>query len=118
MAPSQEVADAVERLWHSNRPKILTRLRQVVSAVEQLACGGEVDRAEAQRQAHALAGALGTYRRPGSPLLKEVEQALASPEDDRPGMARRAEQLQALLTALAGPATSCSSSSRPGPELG
>lgn len=101
MTGHDDVSDLVERLWQTNRAKVLARLDEVLAAVDLLAAGRAADRTAAERQAHALAGALGTYSRPGSSLLKEVERTLAAGSGDREVLARHAEQLRALADDLA-----------------
>lgn len=71
------LAEALNRLWTANRPKILARGATVVAALEDAAAGRPFDRDAAIREAHTLAGALGTYGRPGSALFAEVERVLA-----------------------------------------
>lgn len=72
-----DLAAAMARLWTANRPKILARATTVLAALEDLAAGRSYDREAAAREAHTLAGALGTYGRPGSALFSEVERVLA-----------------------------------------
>jgi hypothetical protein len=71
------LADALERLWAVNRPNILARAAAVLAALEDAAAERPFDREVAAREAHTLAGALGTYGRPGSALFAEVERILA-----------------------------------------
>ena len=71
----------MERLWTANRPKILARAATVLAALEDAAAGRPYDREAAAREAHTLAGALGTYGRPGSALFAEVERVLAGESD-------------------------------------
>lgn len=69
----------VERLWISNRPRMQRRFLDVLEVLDALACEDEADVQLGARDAHVLAGALGTYGRPGSDLMKYVEQSLAAP---------------------------------------
>ncbi len=68
-----ELEDLVEAVWQRQRPRVLGRLEVVVGALR----AGVADQ-EAAREAHVLAGALGTYGRPGSSLLRRAELALTS----------------------------------------
>ena len=65
-----DLAAAMARLWTANRPKILARATTVLAALEDRAAGRSYDREAAAREAHTLAGALGTYGRPGSALFR------------------------------------------------
>lgn len=84
----------MEAVWQRNAERVRARLALVVQAVEELARGGAPGQ-EATQEAHVLAGVLGTYGRPGSPLLRQAELALAA------GQAPEAEALVAELRALA-----------------
>lgn len=66
-----DLEDLVERVWQRQRPQVEERLHRVVSALR----AGAVD-PQAAVEAHKLAGALGTYGRPGSELAGRAERAL------------------------------------------
>lgn len=63
----------VEAVWLRQRPRVEARLHAVVAALRT----GAADEGAAH-EAHRLAGALGTYGRPGSDLAREAERALTS----------------------------------------
>lgn len=71
------LAAALDRLWQANRATLLARGEVVLAALEAVAADLPADRAAAARDAHVLAGALGTYGRPGSELFAEAERVLA-----------------------------------------
>lgn len=70
------LAQVVEQVWQRNRERVLARLARTEVALRDLAGGVPADAGAAQ-DAHVLAGALGTYGRPGSELLKLAELALS-----------------------------------------
>jgi len=75
----RDLVDAVARLWESRRDGFAERVRCVEVAVLALLDGTLTEplRSEAEREAHRLAGALGTYGVPGgSELAREVEEGL------------------------------------------
>jgi HPt (histidine-containing phosphotransfer) domain-containing protein len=100
-----DLAAAMDRLWTANRPKMLARGQAVLAALEDAAAGRPVDRTAAAREAHTLAGALGTYGRPGSALFAEIERVL-DPHDDAAGcepegdLASCAERVRLALETL------------------
>lgn len=75
-----DLAAALDGLWLANRDKMLARGAAVLAALEDAAAGRPVDLGTAARGAHALAGALGTYGRPGSALFAEIERVLDGDE--------------------------------------
>ena len=75
------LAAIVEAMWCAQRDRIVARLLRVVNALE----AGVADPTSAS-DAHRLAGALGTYGRPGSELSREAERALLSGQVE-PGLA-------------------------------
>ncbi len=79
-----EFAAAMAQLWAANRTKVLARGALVLAALEDAAAGRPFDRVAAAREAHTLAGTLGTYGRPGSALFAEVERALSDEEGGDP----------------------------------
>lgn len=88
--------DFVERLWAANEARSRARLVDVLVVLDAVASGDQADLELGISQAHILAGALGSFGRPGSDLLKEVEQALREPVT-----AARAADLAARLRQLA-----------------
>lgn len=76
-----DLAALVEAMWRTKRDLVVDRLRSVVAALQQ----GAAD-PDAAADAHRLAGALGTYGRPGSELAQQAERALRSGEVP-PGLA-------------------------------
>jgi hypothetical protein len=91
------VADVVEAMWQRNRARLLARLDRVEAALRAQSPAAPVDTAAAE-DAHVLAGALGTYGRPGSELLKQVELALARRSEHDP--IPLAEQVRRLADTL------------------
>lgn len=90
------LAAALEALWSKNRDRVLERAHTVLLALES---GSDLE--IAAREAHVLAGALGTYGRGGSAVFAEVEAALAA--DASPGAADRgalAHRVRDVITAL------------------
>lgn len=87
MISDPSLAGLVEQLWQRFRPLVRSRLDAVEAHLSGQPVGPPL--AEANRAAHALAGALGTYGRPaGNELARELERALNEP--DRSGAARAA----------------------------
>jgi hypothetical protein len=80
------LAAAMATLWDKNRDTVVAR---AVAVHRALLDGVGLD--EAAREAHVLAGALGTYGRPGSALFAEVERVLDGDEAeaDLPALAAR-----------------------------
>lgn len=99
MSDPEEVAALLEQLWQANRGVLLDRLDVVVAG---LSGAPGTDLQDAARQAHSLAGALGTYGRPGSPLLKSAERALADGAADDGARATLAQEVRALRSVLEG----------------
>lgn len=66
------LAAALDRLWQTNGPELRARAERVLAALT----GEPSDREGAVRDAHVLAGALGTYGRPGSEVFAAAEVAL------------------------------------------
>lgn len=100
MSDPAEVAALLEQLWQDNRGVLLGRLDVVLAALEARAAGQAGAQQDAARQAHSLAGALGTYGRPGSPLMRQAEKALDSEGGDAGSAADLAAQVRALREAL------------------
>lgn len=103
-APPPALADAVARLWERSRPALLERLATVERAAEGARRGAlrGPERHAAEREAHRLAGSLGTFGYPrGSEIAFEMERMLASgarlaPRDGA-ALAAQAAELRALL---------------------
>jgi len=94
-----DLADAIARLWETRRDGFAARVDRVEAAVLALLDGtlGEPLRAEAEREAHKLGGALGTFGVPGgSELALEIEQRLAADRVATGSAARLAELVLAL----------------------
>jgi hypothetical protein len=70
----------VARIWVRALPKVLARLDVVIGALSA-AAAGTAAAAEEVRDAHVLAGTLGSYGRPGSDLLRDAELLLAGTGD-------------------------------------
>ncbi len=98
MSPVDPLAAALDRLWSANRATILARGEIVLAALEAGAAAEPPVCQAAAREAHVLAGALGTYGRPGSELFAEVERALAEPVADSAELASRVREALRALT--------------------
>jgi hypothetical protein len=96
-APDVELRALLEATWSRNLVRVLGRLDRVAAALDRLTDDGDVT-AEDVADAHTLAGALGTYGRPGSDLLRRAELLLSGARDDP---AHVAEQVRALRAELA-----------------
>ena len=94
-----DLAAALDQLWKANRGKMIARAEGVLTALEDAAAGLPVDRAAAAREAHALAGALGAYGRPGSALFAEIERVLDGVEGA--GCTDEPQELEADLASCA-----------------
>jgi HPt (histidine-containing phosphotransfer) domain-containing protein len=91
------IRDGLAQLWKRSKPSVMKRIKAVSTAIQDLAAGAPAPGAieTARQQAHQLAGSLGTFGLPnGSKTAKAIEVEL---ERDTP----RAEELQALVSALA-----------------
>ena len=93
------LAAALDRLWRTNGPELRARAERVLAALADP--GG--DRADAVRDAHVLAGALGTYGRAGSELFAAAEALLErEPAGDHAAACRAlADDVRRLLSDLA-----------------
>jgi HPt (histidine-containing phosphotransfer) domain-containing protein len=99
---------AIAALWRDARPRALARVETLEAAVAALRDGTLGDEAadEATREAHKLAGALGTFGMPaGTRHARAVERRLAEGADsgDIPALADRVAALRAVVEA--GPGT-------------
>jgi HPt (histidine-containing phosphotransfer) domain-containing protein len=89
--------DALQDIWHREVGHVYARVALIERAAAALAAGrlDEAQRAEAQRAAHMLAGAVGTFGfAQASRLAAELERELIEPEP------ASASGLSALATAL------------------
>jgi HPt (histidine-containing phosphotransfer) domain-containing protein len=80
-APDEALAGALAAIWTRHRELMFTRLTAIESALSAAAAGnlGEEERAAAQRDAHKLAGALGTFGlHEGTTHARHIELALAA----------------------------------------
>lgn len=76
-----EIAPAIEAIWQRSRGEIDRRITTLEDAVARMSEGGLAEelRAQAERDAHKLAGSLAMFGFPtGSRRAREVEQALGS----------------------------------------
>ena len=77
-----QVLDAVAALWIKVKPTMLERVTRIEDATLALMEGvlDEQDRRDAEREAHKMAGALGTFGFPGgSRTAREIELLLGGP---------------------------------------
>jgi HPt (histidine-containing phosphotransfer) domain-containing protein len=75
-------SDPVAHLWERFRPLVAQRLDLIEAFLDG---NPRVQREEAQRAAHNLAGSLGSYGRPeGSELARRIDLALSSDPTDGP----------------------------------
>ncbi|MEA2270503.1 MAG: hypothetical protein QOC64_3113, partial [Solirubrobacteraceae bacterium] len=100
---------AIRALWHDAQPRALARVESVEEAIAALLGGAlEADLAEhARREAHKLAGALGTFGMPdGTEHARAVERRLEAGAGaaDAPELAHHATELRRIVEA--GPASS------------
>jgi HPt (histidine-containing phosphotransfer) domain-containing protein len=97
-APNEDLDAAIAALWTEQRAEMLHRVDVVEAAVVALGAGGlgEETRAEAERAAHRIAGAAGSFGfGDASDVARELEHALhagVGPEDG----SRLAEWVRAL----------------------
>ena len=79
VSSQREVASAVSGVWEKFRGATLDRVGAIEGAVRALAAGelGVEQRRDAEREAHRLAGAVGTFGFPrGSEIAREIETIL------------------------------------------
>lgn len=101
MAPEDPLTAALDRLWQRNGPELRARAGRVLAALEAAGAGDGADRSAAAREAHVLAGALGTYGRPGSALFAAAEQLLADgAAQDPAALLSLSEQVRLVLPDL------------------
>lgn len=81
-----EIADMIARLWAAQYPVVLARFTSIEHGIDAIRAGASPTHEAvlvAYREAHNLAGALGSYGRPeGSVLARELMVALAAPGRD------------------------------------
>ena len=82
----EAISDIIARLWAEQYPVVLARFASIEHGIEAIRAGDSpADDAVqvAYREAHNLAGALGSYGRPeGSVLARELMGALATQGPD------------------------------------
>jgi HPt (histidine-containing phosphotransfer) domain-containing protein len=99
---SDDVHDAIARLWQRSRPVVLERIGSLERTAMALAAGSvEPGALEAARtEAHKLAGSLGTFGvAHGSELARGVEQELEAGGPDPPRLRNLVSQLRAVVEA-------------------
>jgi HPt (histidine-containing phosphotransfer) domain-containing protein len=102
--PDQGLAAAIAALWGDARPRALARVCALEAAVEALAAGtldGPAT-AEAVREAHKLAGALGTFGMPAATehaRALELRLAAGAAPADAPELAGGVAALRAIVEA-------------------
>jgi HPt (histidine-containing phosphotransfer) domain-containing protein len=102
--PHEGLDAAIAALWRDARPRALERVHVIESAVAALGAGAiEAPLAdEATREAHKLAGALGTFGMPaGTTHARAIEQRLAAGAvpADAPELAEGVAALRAVVEA-------------------
>jgi HPt (histidine-containing phosphotransfer) domain-containing protein len=106
--PQSRLDAAIAALWRDAQPRALTRVATIEAAIGALA-EGSVDSelaADAIREAHKLAGALGTFGMPaGTDRARAIERRLedGATTDDAPVLGAEAQALRAIVEA--GPGT-------------
>jgi HPt (histidine-containing phosphotransfer) domain-containing protein len=102
--PDEGLDAAIAALWRDAQPRALARVDVLEAAVAALAAGG-IDAPvsdEATREAHKLAGALGTFGMPaGSTHARAIELRLAggAASADAPELAEGVAALRAIVEA-------------------
>ena len=82
MTSPDKLTHALDDLWNKHLPLVQSRIETIRNAIEALRTNhlGEDLRAEAARNAHHLAGSLGTFGlQSGSDAAAEIERMLAHP---------------------------------------
>jgi HPt (histidine-containing phosphotransfer) domain-containing protein len=102
--PNQGLEAAIAALWRDAQPRAVTRVALIEAAVAALAQDAldAETAAEATREAHKLAGALGTFGMPaGTDHARALEHALAAGASpaDAPALAAEAAALRAVVEA-------------------
>jgi PleD family two-component response regulator/HPt (histidine-containing phosphotransfer) domain-containing protein len=102
-ADSDQVPAALAPLWERARPNMVSRVQVLKEALGELERGGltQQTREAATREAHKLAGSLGTYGlMSGSKLAREIELRLEKghlPAEEADWFRRGIQQIDALL---------------------
>jgi len=118
--PDTDLAAALLALWERRSGAFIRRADVIESALRELRSGSLAEplREEAEREAHKLAGALGTFGLPaGSELARELEEGLAPGRLSHELVPRLAETLLALQREIArGPAVPAPARAKVGPR--
>lgn len=113
---TQDTTSAIAKVWKKYRGAIIDRLG-VLERASAMLSGGELEpgfREIAVREAHKLAGSVGTFGFPkGSRLAREAEQILLSAGRSEPGQGLRLAELVACLRTELGGEPSGFKSQRP-----
>ncbi len=101
MATSADMmATAIQAIWEEGREEVGRRVGTLDEAVAALRCDklGDRLRAQAEQDAHKLAGSLGTFGLPrATELARELEQALGAAGGPAPSDAPRLARLVIAL---------------------
>jgi chemotaxis protein histidine kinase CheA len=100
--PDQGLEAAIAALWRDAKPRALERVAVIEDAVEALRADAldAAAAAEATREAHKLAGALGTFGMPeGTTQARAIERALTggAASADAPALAERVAVLRTVV---------------------
>jgi HPt (histidine-containing phosphotransfer) domain-containing protein len=101
--PDPSLEAAIAALWRDARPRAIQRVQLLEDAVAALG-RGELDAdgaAEATREAHKLAGSLGTFGMPeGTTQARAIELALSrgAAPGDAPALGERVTALRAVVS--------------------
>lgn len=99
---SQDGAGAMDAMWLRFRDRILERLQVVEAAVDAVRSGtlSEEQRGEAQREAHRLAGSLGTFgMEQGTEPARALEHAFAAGALEVEALELHARELRRMIEA-------------------
>jgi HPt (histidine-containing phosphotransfer) domain-containing protein len=102
--PRTDLEATISALWRDARPRVIERVATLEEALAALRAGTlDADLADrARREAHKLAGALGTFGMPlGTDRARDVERGLAAgagPEDE-PALTAAARDLRRIAEA-------------------
>jgi HPt (histidine-containing phosphotransfer) domain-containing protein len=102
--PRRDLEATIAALWRDAQPRVMARVEVVEAALAALRSGGlDAELAdEARREAHKLAGALGTFGMPGgTDLARTVERRLEAGlcPDDESALAAEARELRRIVEA-------------------
>jgi HPt (histidine-containing phosphotransfer) domain-containing protein len=99
---SDAIHDAMAKLWQKYRGRMYERLDAVDAGLAAEPTAGSAARVDTRREAHKLAGSLGTFGLgAGSELAREVEQALDHGTPDWSRLRAAASELRDLLDSKA-----------------